>query len=144
LANIEGADQHPRGGVPQFDGLVPARQYAAAIGRERNREHCDGVPKHRHDLYLRRILCAQGSDKRQQHHQRNEKDSRRLNNRRFPSPGMKSVPHGVTEHGRCQKSHMRCSEFQHCKEPTGLGGEQQRPDNTLVKTVDEKAPDGRN
>src|SRR5262249_47634475 len=93
LATIEGADQRPRGGVPHFVGLVSARQYATAVGRERNRERCDGVPKRQHDLYLRRILCAQGSDKRQQHHERNENDLSSPEQRSFPLPGTKSVPH---------------------------------------------------
>jgi len=42
--------------------VIPARQYAALVGRERNQDTRHGVLKHRYDLYLRRILCAQGRD----------------------------------------------------------------------------------
>jgi hypothetical protein len=36
---------------------------------------------------------------------------------------------------------MRRREYRHCKKGTDLRDEQQRPDNTLVETVDEKPHD---
>jgi len=83
MANIERADQRPRGGVPQFDGFVPAGQYAAAVGRERNREHCHGVPNRARSLSSPHLVRA-GEQKRQQHHERNEKD--------LSSPELRSFP----------------------------------------------------
>ena len=46
-----------------------------------------------HDLYLRRILCAQGSKSASNTTSVTRRTCRRRNYGRFPSPGTKSGPH---------------------------------------------------